>query len=97
MGIWKVLSSVVLSIVCRDLASYTIGDGLARIPTRMTSARVADACLSCKASVKNSGVQRAARVANACLSRRPLSKTVRFNVLRVIPAGSGNKKGFKGF
>jgi hypothetical protein len=28
---------------------------------------------------------------------RPLSKTVRFNVLRVIPAGSGNKKGFKGF
>ncbi|GAB4813459.1 hypothetical protein N2152v2_000505 [Parachlorella kessleri] len=29
---------------------------------------------------------------------RPLSKTVRFNVLRVIPAGSaGNKKGFSGF
>jgi hypothetical protein len=28
---------------------------------------------------------------------RPLSKTVRFNVLRVIPAGSGNKKGFTGF
>lgn len=28
---------------------------------------------------------------------RPLSKTVRFNVLRVIPAGSGSKKGFKGF
>jgi hypothetical protein len=29
--------------------------------------------------------------------RRPLSKTVRFNVLRVIPAGSGDKKGFSGF
>lgn len=29
---------------------------------------------------------------------RPLSKTVRFNVLRVIPAGSGgDKKGFSGF
>ena len=28
---------------------------------------------------------------------RPLSKTVRFNVLRVVPAGSGAKKGFKGF
>lgn len=28
---------------------------------------------------------------------RPLSKTVRFNVLRVIPAGSGAKKGFSGF
>jgi len=30
---------------------------------------------------------------------RPLSKTVRFNVLRVIPAsgGSGEKKGFSGF
>ncbi|CAL8464416.1 g3951 [Coccomyxa elongata] len=27
---------------------------------------------------------------------RPLSKTVRFNVLRVIPAGSGTKKGFAG-
>lgn len=35
-----------------------------------------------------------------CASRvcRPLSKTVRFNVLRVIPAGSGgDKKGFSGF
>jgi hypothetical protein len=32
------------------------------------------------------------------LLRRPLSKTVRFNVLRVIPAGSGgDKKGFSGF
>ncbi len=29
--------------------------------------------------------------------RRPLSKTVRFNVLRVIPAGSGAKKGFGSF
>ena len=28
---------------------------------------------------------------------RPLSKTVRFNVLRVIPAGGGGKKGFTGF
>lgn len=28
---------------------------------------------------------------------RPLSKTVRFNVLRVIPAGSGGKKGFSSF
>jgi small subunit ribosomal protein S11e len=31
---------------------------------------------------------------------RPLSKTVRFNVLRVIPAtggGGGDKKGFSGF
>lgn len=28
---------------------------------------------------------------------RPLSKTVRFNVLRVVPAGSGSKKGFAGF
>ncbi|EIE18766.1 ribosomal protein S11 component of cytosolic 80S ribosome and 40S small subunit [Coccomyxa subellipsoidea C-169] len=28
---------------------------------------------------------------------RPLSKTVRFNVLRVIPAGSSSKKGFTGF
>lgn len=28
---------------------------------------------------------------------RPLSKTVRFNVLRVIPAGDGAKKGFSGF
>ncbi|PSC74714.1 40S ribosomal S11 [Micractinium conductrix] len=28
---------------------------------------------------------------------RPLSKTVRFNVLRVVPAGSGAKKGFSGF
>jgi len=28
---------------------------------------------------------------------RPLSKTVRFNVLRVIPAGSGAKQGFSGF
>lgn len=28
---------------------------------------------------------------------RPLSKTVRFNVLRVIPAGSGAKKGFGSF
>jgi small subunit ribosomal protein S11e len=28
---------------------------------------------------------------------RPLSKTVRFNVLRVIPAGSQGKKGFTGF
>ncbi|KAK9823069.1 hypothetical protein WJX81_006727 [Elliptochloris bilobata] len=28
---------------------------------------------------------------------RPLSKTVRFNVLRVIPAGSGGKKGFAAF
>ena len=28
---------------------------------------------------------------------RPLSKTVRFNVLRVVPAGSSSKKGFSGF
>jgi len=28
---------------------------------------------------------------------RPLSKTVRFNVLRVVPAGSTSKKGFSGF
>ena len=28
---------------------------------------------------------------------RPLSKTVRFNVLRVIPAGSAAKKAFTGF
>ena len=28
---------------------------------------------------------------------RPLSKTVRFNVLRVIPAGGAGKKGFTGF
>ena len=28
---------------------------------------------------------------------RPLSKTVRFNVLRVIPASGGDKKGFCGF
>jgi small subunit ribosomal protein S11e len=28
---------------------------------------------------------------------RPLSKTVRFNVLRVIPAGAGSKKGFGSF
>lgn len=28
---------------------------------------------------------------------RPLSKTVRFNVLRVIPAGSSGKKGFASF
>jgi small subunit ribosomal protein S11e len=28
---------------------------------------------------------------------RPLSKTVRFNVLRVTPAGAGAKKGFSGF
>eukprot|EP00879_Flechtneria_rotunda_P000053 GHRR01000083.1.p1 GENE.GHRR01000083.1~~GHRR01000083.1.p1 ORF type:complete len:157 (+),score=30.32 GHRR01000083.1:105-575(+) len=28
---------------------------------------------------------------------RPLSKTVRFNVLRVVPAGSGDKKGFSSF
>ena len=28
---------------------------------------------------------------------RPLSKTVRFNVLRVIPAGAASKKGFSGF
>ena len=28
---------------------------------------------------------------------RPLSKTVRFNVLRVIPAGAGDKKGFSSF
>ncbi|KAK9795926.1 hypothetical protein WJX73_005369 [Symbiochloris irregularis] len=28
---------------------------------------------------------------------RPLSKTVRFNVLRVIPAGSDSKKGFAAF
>lgn len=28
---------------------------------------------------------------------RPLSKTVRFNVLRVIPGSSGSKKGFSGF
>jgi len=34
----------------------------------------------------------------AALSVRPLSKTVRFNVLRVIPAGSGgDKKGFSSF
>lgn len=30
-------------------------------------------------------------------AHRPLSKTVRFNVLRVIPAGSGNKKAFGSF
>ena len=29
--------------------------------------------------------------------RRPLSKTVRFNVLRVIPAGAAGKKGFNSF
>ncbi len=29
--------------------------------------------------------------------RSPLSKTVRFNVLRVIPAGAGSKKGFGAF
>lgn len=28
---------------------------------------------------------------------RPLSKTVRFNVLRVIPAGASDKKAFAGF
>ena len=28
---------------------------------------------------------------------RPLSKTVRFNVLRVTPQGSSSKKGFTGF
>ncbi len=28
---------------------------------------------------------------------RPLSKTVRFNVLRVIPAGQSGSKGFTGF
>lgn len=28
---------------------------------------------------------------------RPLSKTVRFNVLRVVPAGSNGKKGFAAF
>eukprot|EP00192_Tetraselmis_astigmatica_P015458 CAMPEP_0117661358 /NCGR_PEP_ID=MMETSP0804-20121206/7494_1 /TAXON_ID=1074897 /ORGANISM="Tetraselmis astigmatica, Strain CCMP880" /LENGTH=157 /DNA_ID=CAMNT_0005468219 /DNA_START=82 /DNA_END=555 /DNA_ORIENTATION=+ len=28
---------------------------------------------------------------------RPLSKTVRFNVLKVTPAGSSSKKGFSGF
>ena len=28
---------------------------------------------------------------------RPLSKTVRFNVLRVIPAGQQGQKGFTGF
>lgn len=28
---------------------------------------------------------------------RPLSKTVRFNVVRVIPAGAAAKKGFAGF
>lgn len=28
---------------------------------------------------------------------RPLSKTVRFNVLRVIPAGASDKKAFSGF
>ncbi len=28
---------------------------------------------------------------------RPLSKTVRFNVLRVIPAGASGKKGFSSF
>mmetsp|Transcript_40767 Transcript_40767/g.96951 ORF Transcript_40767/g.96951 Transcript_40767/m.96951 type:complete len:158 (-) Transcript_40767:92-565(-) len=28
---------------------------------------------------------------------RPLSKTVRFNVLKVVPQGSGAKKGFSGF
>lgn len=28
---------------------------------------------------------------------RPLSKTVRFNVLRVIPAGASDKKGFSSF
>lgn len=33
-----------------------------------------------------------------CVFSRPLSKTVRFNVLRVIPAGSSaGKKGFAGF
>ena len=32
-----------------------------------------------------------------CLPFRPLSKTVRFNVLRVIPAGAGDKKGFSSF
>jgi len=31
-----------------------------------------------------------------CGQCRPLAKTVRFNVLRVIPAGSG-KKGFSSF
>jgi len=30
-------------------------------------------------------------------ARRPLSKTVRFNVLRVVPAGTGGKKGFASF
>lgn len=28
---------------------------------------------------------------------RPLSKTVRFNVLRVVPSGASGKKGFTGF
>jgi hypothetical protein len=37
---------------------------------------------------------RAAAVPHCC---RPLSKTVRFNVLRVKPAGAGDKKGFTGF
>ena len=32
-----------------------------------------------------------------CCAGRPLSKTVRFNVLRVIPAGTGGKKGFAAF
>jgi hypothetical protein len=33
-----------------------------------------------------------------CCVCRPLSKTVRFNVLRVIPAGSSSgKKGFSSF
>ena len=39
-------------------------------------------------------------IAEALLAdrRRPLSKTVRFNVLRVIPAGAGGgKKAFTGF
>ncbi len=31
------------------------------------------------------------------LLHRPLSKTVRFNVLRVIPAGASGKKGFSSF
>jgi hypothetical protein len=41
---------------------------------------------------------RVLRVALPAVCCRPLSKTVRFNVLRVIPAGSGgDKKGFSGF
>jgi hypothetical protein len=54
----------------------------------------------CMPTARTASLLLPAAAAFTCASAlaRPLSKTVRFNVLRVIPAGSGgDKKGFSGF